>query len=36
MHTPTEMKTIGTGIRRKILNYNNNIMLCELHFEKMP
>lgn len=30
----TEEQNAGEGVTRKVLSYSNNIMVCELHFEK--
>lgn len=27
-------RVVGDGVTRKVLSYNNDLMLCKLHFEK--
>lgn len=29
-----EMQQVSVGVKRKILAYSDNLMVCELHFEK--
>lgn len=29
-----EFKDLGDGVRRKVLSYTEDMMICELHFEK--